>query len=136
MFKFGSPSSKKLKVEYSNNGDLHKVIFASAGHPTNQLFLFQLDRNLKIKKLFTNIDLYIGDQVLEYNGVNLRGKTYEHFTQLLSKEKLDKKVEMVILRVNGYKGFLQPHIKVSLVFSIVLLLLLKCLILASTSSCQ
>ena len=105
-----SPTKKKHKTEMTNNGDVVKIVFSSAGHPKNQLFHFELDGKLRVTKLISSIHIYVGDTILAYNDIDLRGKTLADYLALIAKEKPGKNVELLILRVNGHRGFTQWEI--------------------------
>ena len=127
-----SPSKKKLKkkkssssddedmAENSHYGDVVEITHSSSGFDYWDN-LYTIGRDLKIKDIHCDIhieDMFVGDSVLEFNGVDMRGKTWIDLKCEARKLKNNDKVTLKLLRVNGKKRYLHPGVEVSLIFII------------------
>ena len=128
-----SPSKKKLKKkkssssededmpESSHYGDVVEITHTSSGYDYWQN-LYKVGRDLKIKDISCNIhneDMFIGDSVLEFNGVDMRGKDWYDLLREARKLKNNDKVTLKLLRVNGKKRYLHPGVEVILMIIII-----------------
>ena len=99
-------------AEKSLYGDIVEVVHSSVGWE-NWEFLYDVGDDLKITDIKCNIeDMYIGDQILKYNGVDMRGKTWFDLNRLACGVDKSEKVTLLLLRVNGNKYYLHPGVKV------------------------
>ena len=76
--------------------------------------LFTTDDDFKINEfLVKNFPGYLGDNIVELMGHDIRGKSRNVLNSILKNVKENDKVTMKILRVNSPKIFLKSDVKVS-----------------------
>ena len=75
--------------------------------------LFKTDDDMKIiELLMKNFPGYVGDNVVEIMGQDIRGKSRNALVPMLKNVKDNDKVTMKLLRVNSPKIFLKTDVKV------------------------
>ena len=79
--------------------------------------LFKTDDDMKIiELLMKNFPGYVGDNVVEIMGQDIRGKSRNALVPMLKNVKDNDKVTMKLLRVNSPKIFLKTDVKVIFIF--------------------
>ena len=81
-------------------------------HKYNPQDLYELDQNFKVISVESHIGLYIGDTVVEFNKVDLRGQIYKVYEDLKNDLKPEQFVTLHVLRKDCDQGLLQQHVKV------------------------
>ena len=74
--------------------------------------IYRLDRKtLKISQVLSDIDLSVGDQVVAFNGVELRGKTHDAYFDLKRNLPTGDKITLLVARKSSDPRCLDPKFK-------------------------
>ena len=98
-------SSSDEKMDDSESLNIHLVEII---HKKNLRNLYDLDKDFKVTDVMGNIGLFVGDHVVEFMGVDLRGKPYETYRNEKIRLKPSAKVTLLVLRRNSDSKCLQP----------------------------
>ena len=74
--------------------------------------LYSLDQNFKVTSVESLIGLNIGDTIVEFMKVNLRGQAYKVYENRKKRLQDDQFVTLVVLRKDCDQQLLQQHVKV------------------------
>lgn len=99
------------------NEDTENIELLEITH-TKNFDLFKVDDDFKVVEVVCNLPMYVGDNVVEYMGIDVRGKSMAVLKDAFEKQKENGKVTFKVLRVNSPKRYLKSDVKV--IFSIFL----------------
>ena len=107
-----SKRPRELEVEPMDQSGSIKIHLVKVVHFKPLRDIYRLDKKtLKVSQVLSDIGLSVGDQVVAFNGVELRGKSYEDYFDLKRKLPAGEKVTLVVARKSSDPQCLDPNFK-------------------------
>ena len=112
IFKRNTKRPRELEVEAMDQTGSIKIHLVKMVHFKPLRDIYRLDRKtLKISQVLSDIDLSVGDQVVAFNGVELRGKTHDAYFDLKRNLPTGDKITLLVARKSSDPQCLDPKFK-------------------------